>query len=356
MTTTTANNNDRVPRAQTNPNAHDTSPASALLALALALSVGCPDATPNTVDDDDAPVCPTTATPETVRVFEGLAPHCAGCHASGARGYFASVDAFQSLIISDPRFVTPGAGATSELVLLLQGTSRGAFAQMPPSGPTYADLAGTAVSVDDVIALIDGLSAQARDPTPDPLASRVARVSAEHVQRALYQQLGLSSDDFFIPAFEFGIEMAEPRDEGQYPLTGTDDFPAARQRATAERHQGLGGGSVLAQRPEDRTPSLNFVHNLVQLSQAWCRRALTKEGNTALFPSPAARDDESPEAIGAGLSRFSLLFHSEPLSADDEAVYRALYQSVRAEEGNTATTAWTAVCSAFIRHPRWVFY
>jgi hypothetical protein len=327
-----------------------------LPAVALALACGGSGA-PTGARPQAQAACGTPASSETERVYQGLKPHCQGCHAQGARGYFASLDTFQSLLVSNPQLVTAGKPDDSELVRLLEGRGSTAFKQMPLSGKTYAQLVadGTAtLSVADVRAWIQGLGAQQRDVRPDPDAPRIARLSATQAQRALYQQLGLTHDDFFITAYEFGIPMAESRGDDFYPLQPPDAVPAPRQPATAERFYGLGGGSVHTQTTPDRTPSPNFALTLTQVSQRWCRLALAKTGNTALFPAGTART-ANPADVKATLRRWSLHFLGERFT---DAQVDALYTDVFVPLSTPTDTepAYVGVCSYFIRHPHWIFY
>lgn len=329
---------------------------AAIIAV-LALASACPPASTSS-DPSKAPACNTAASPATVRVFEGLKPQCESCHASGSRGYFASADAFQSLLVADARYVVPGNPDESELVKLLEGTSRGAFSQMPPASDSYAQLVASGAAtlpMSEVRSWIKDLGAQARDASPDKDAARITRLSAQQVRRTLYQQLGLTHDDFFIPAEEFGIPMAESRGDGNYPMQGPDELPAPRQRETAERFLGLGGASIVEQARADVLPSPNFTNILVQVSQAWCRKALTKQGNTALFSDGVVAADESEEAVKGTIRRWSR--HFIGVTVDDEEVadvYANIFVALRTE--SDVTTAYTGVCSYFIRHPLWVFY
>ncbi len=304
--------------------------------------------------------CPSPATPETLRVYEGLRPSCVGCHAEGERGFFQSAAAFQSLVVADPRYVVAGDADASELLRLLSGTGTGAFTQMPIAGPSYAQLVDEGAAFLTLAAVrdwIDGLGAQTRGSAPDPQAARATRMSAVQVQRALYQQLGLANDDFFVGAEQFGIEMAEAKDDELYPLLSADALPAPRDRATAERHQGFGGFSVVEQTRGENTPSSNFVNNLVQLSQRWCRLALDKPGNRALFPSDDARGRDDTDNVKATLRRWSRHFHATTLSDEQvDELYASLFLPLRADVDGDLTSAWAGTCSFFIRHPRWVFY
>ncbi|MCP3162532.1 hypothetical protein [Myxococcus qinghaiensis] len=327
-----------------------------LLVLSCVLACGS-GTTPSHTGQQAQAVCGTPASSETLRVMEGLRPHCEGCHVVGARGYFASADAFQSLLVADTRLVNTANPDDSELVRLLEGTAKGAFKQMPIGEKSYAQLVadGTAkLTVDEVRAWIRGLGAQQRDTRPDPQARRITRLSATQMQRALYQQLGLKHDDFFFPAKEFGFEMAEPRDDDHYPLQPTDITPSPRQHATGARFYALGGGSVMYQVSPDRTPSPTFVLTLTQVSQRWCRRALSMPDNTALFPKGATRS-ANPDEVKATLKRWSLHFLGERLT---DAQVDELYTDVFVPLATPTDTepAYVGACSYFIRHPHWIFY
>jgi hypothetical protein len=325
-----------------------------LVLLVLPGIVSCSsEVTPATILDQ----CGTPATSETLRVMEGLKPHCEGCHAQGARGYFASVEAFQSLLVSDSRLVKAGSPDDSELVKLLEGRGTGAFKQMPIGQKSYAQLVseGTAtLTVEAVRAWIKGIGVQQRDSRPNPDAPRITRMSADQVQRALYQQLGLGYDDFFVNAKEFGFDMAESRGEDHLPLQSPDAIPAPRQYISGERYHGLGGGSVMNQVSADRTPAPTFALTLTQVSQRWCRRALAKPDNTALFPKGATRT-ANPADVKATLKRWSLHFLGERFT---DAQVDELYTDVFVPLATPTDTepAYVGVCSYFIRHPHWIFY
>ncbi|MCP3140963.1 hypothetical protein [Pyxidicoccus xibeiensis] len=315
------------------------------------------EGTPSALRAQGQAACSTPATSETVRVMEGLRPHCEGCHSQGARGYFASTEAFQALLVSDARMVKPGSPDESELVRLLEGRGTGAFKQMPIGQKSYAQLVteGTAtLSVADIRAWVQGLAAQQRDPRPNPDAPRITRMSATQIQRALYQQLGLGHDDYFSSANEFGIPMAESRGDDNYPLQPPDALPMPRQNISGERYHALGGGSVINQVSHDRSPSPTFVLTLTQVSQRWCRRALAKPGNTVLFPTGTPRT-ANPEDVKATLRRWSLHFLGERFT---DAQVDALYAGVFVPLATPTDTepAYVGVCSYFIRHPYWIFY
>jgi hypothetical protein len=301
--------------------------------------------------------CAAGATPETAKIFDGLRPACEGCHLTGVRAFFASLKAFQSLLVADPRLVVPGDPEQSELMRLLRGTGSGAFKQMPIAGPTYEALAASGaqpLTMDEISTWIAGLTVQQRDARPDPESPRVARMSATQIQRALYQQLGLTHDDFFESSSEFGVPMASAKNGDElYPLQGPDALPTPANRPTLERHVALGGGSALMQVQAQLETGPTFVHSLTPLAQRWCRLALEKPMNTALFPGGASMSADAAEAK-ATLARWHFHFLAErPSDAEVDAVYNGVFVPLAT---GGVDVAYVGVCSYFIRHPQWVFY
>ena len=342
--------------------------AGVTTATALALGAGsCSNGsvTPNgnVADGGQVPLpepCPgTQPSSETERVFAGMKPACEGCHSTGVRGFFASANAFQNLIVADGRLVMPGKPDESELVRLLEARGTSAFKQMPPAGPTYAQLVtqGVArVSIAEVRGWIVGLGVQARDPVPDARASRIVRLSALQIQRALYQQLGVGYDDFFTMASNYGIAMANQRDENMYPMQGPDAFPASFYEPPAERFLGLGGGATVRQLRNQLSPSPTFVQVLTQVSQAWCRIAIAKKGNSALFPNGAAMLTTDPVEVKRTLTRWWFHFLAErPSQVQVDALYDTVFVPLN-KEPNGTEPAYVGSCSYFIRHPHWLFY
>lgn len=295
------------------------------------------------------------ASDETVRLMRALAPSCEGCHLTGVRAYWSSVSSFQNLVVANPALIVPGDPEASEFVRLLDGRGRGAFRQMPIGTKSYADLVrdGTATtSIDEVKAWVRGLTATPRNSQPDPAVARVSRIKPEQVQRVLYQQLGLVEGDFFIPAGEYGIIMAEPRSDDLYPFQPNDAVPAPRQQPSRDRFQALGGGSSFGQRKSDLTVGPSFVLTLTQLSQRWCRLSLSKPGNVALFPAGTTRTTDQAN-VKATIRRWFVHFHGrKPTDAAVDELYAMVWQPLSSD----AEAAWVGVCSSFIRHPDWIFY
>lgn len=299
--------------------------------------------------------CADPVSAETARVYQGLRPACEGCHSSGARGYFASAATFQQLLAADPRLVAPGKPEDSELVRLLEGQGTGAFRQMPIAGEPYAR-SSPPLPVEDVKAWIRGLSAQRRGASPAPDAPRVARMSAQQIQRALYQQLGLGYGDFFTTVQEYGVPVADASlaADDRYPMHGPDMIPMPRNDPPAERFLGLGGGSALRQARADASTPPTFVHLITQLSQRWCRLALAKAGNRALFPGGAVLSTDAA-AVKETILRWHLHFLGEPgTAAQAEALYGKVFAPLQQASG--AEPAYVALCTYFIRHPQWLFY
>lgn len=328
-------------------------------ALGAAFLLALPACNGDSKGNDNAKTdaCGGQVSAATTHIFTELKPTCQGCHVSGARGYFASVTAFQSLLVADPKLVTPGKPDDSELVRVLEGRGTMAFVQMPPAGPSYAalvDQGQAKLSMKDIRDWIAALPAQTRDTRPDPAAPRLTRVSAMQVQRVLYDQLGLSNDDFFGPALEFSMVMAEPKNENDYPLLSPDAFPAPRQEATESRFLALGGAAAVRQLRSSPDLAPTFVHTLTQVSQRWCRMALTKQGNTALFvdgKAPSGTDAATVKPILKGWWRHFLA--QTPTDADVEQVYQNVFVPLSTPD---AEPAWVGSCSYFIRHPQWIFY
>ncbi len=304
-------------------------------------------------------VCGTSATAETKKIYDGLKGECAGCHVAGVRSFFVSLGTFQALLVTDEKLVKPGDPDNSELIKLLEGHGTGVFKQMPIAGLAYADRAsaGTAVngvSMSDVRAWVTNLATQSRDPRPDPNAKVLVRMTGQQAQRTLYQQLGLDNSDFYIKAFEYDVEMAEKKDEDRYPLLGPDEMPAPRQSQTAERFYAIGGGSSTGQIRADSTVSPTYVLTMQQTSQAWCRFALGKTGNTALF-SAGSMGTADEATAKTTIRRWGLHFIATQLSDDEvNALYTDLFVPLVAD--SNAGNAYVGLCSYFIRHPLWVFY
>jgi len=294
-------------------------------------------------------------------VFDALAPHCASCHVTGARGYFASIEAFESLLVYNTNEVVPGKPDESELIRLLIGQGTRAFKQMPIAGSSYGDLASqgkTKMSVDEIRTWVKNLVQHDKDPLPSIEARRITRLAAEDVQRALYQQLGLSDEDFFVPASNYDIpHKSTGQQDDKYPISSPDTAPAPFENLPVERYSSLGGGSAAHQLKADATVSPSFLGTLSQVAQRWCALALDKPGNTALLPMGASVQTGSsdPAAVKTVLRAWYLHFHAvQATDADVDALFQNVF--VPLEQAKDSRTAYIGTCSYFIRHPHWIFY
>jgi len=337
--------------------------SAAAVGLPVALG-GCSDSPADPAATEAATDCAgTPASKETQRIMEGLRATCEGCHQSGSHGYFASLDAFQQLLVADPRLVAPGDPDNSELVRLLSGRGSGTFKQMPTAGPVYTQLVASGkatISLEDIRAWVEGLPAQQRGTSPASDAPRITRISAEQVQRTLYEQLGLGYSDFFTDAFNFDIITSNSIGmDDVYALQAPEMIPApfTSNLKPQARFVALGGGSIILQTRTDSAVMPSFVQALSQLSQRWCRLALAKNGNnnSALFPQGGSLSSD-PVQIKATIKRWNLHFLSEQTTdANVESLYTNLFAPLQKEAG-AVEPAYVGTCSYFIRHPHWTFY
>jgi hypothetical protein len=338
---------------------------SVLVAATALLTASCSGKSgPGT--DTDAPGNEQCAGPtvgehaQNKAVFDALEPTCEGCHSTGSRGYFASLQAFESLVVYDTKEVVPGKPDESQLILVLEGKGTRAFTQMPPSGPAFAEIAakgGSTLSMVQIRDWVMKLQPRSLDKLPSIDARRISRLGAAEVQRALYQQLGLSDDDFFLPASSYNIPHKTSQNDDSYPLTSADSLPAPYEGLPVERYSSLGGGAPMIQMRPDNTVSPSFVGTMTQVSQRWCAMALAKSPNAALVPAGAsiAVGSAEPDKVKAILRSWFLHFHAVDASpAEIDGVYEGVF--VPLEAGKDTQTAYIGACSYFIRHPDWIFY
>jgi hypothetical protein len=138
-----------------------------------------------------------------------LAKNCVACHGEGAVApYFASAEAFEGLLVQNPRLVIPGDPDGSELVKLLEGNGTGAFSQMPTSGPNFAAIpeADRDISIQEIRDWITGLQLGAQDINPDREAPTTRRIGADELRNSLMSQLGLSFEDDFVQQLSSNFE------------------------------------------------------------------------------------------------------------------------------------------------------
>lgn len=291
---------------------------------------------------------------EVVRL--ALAQDCAGCHSTGDIGYFASANAFESLLVRNPRLVKPGKPDESELVMLLEGTrSNSSQKQMPISGDSFAklDAAGkTKIHLAEIREWVTSLEAPGLTAHADPALPAAHRVDATFIEFGLRDLLGLSESDFYSDAHSYGVSAYLERSADNYDVRSPDRAPG--QWSPKGRFTSLGGASAVTSAHGDLSISTNFVQTLTPLSQAWCGMAVRKAANTALFNFATPKTTDKA-VIRAQIADWHSLFLAEsPTSDDVDDVINGVFEPLQAKSG--LEVAWVGTCSYFIRHPLFIFY
>ncbi|MFZ5442520.1 MAG: hypothetical protein ACOZQL_21095 [Myxococcota bacterium] len=306
--------------------------------------------------------CPPEGRNDEIRL--ALAPACASCHTTGNKPYFASLAAFENGLVYDLKWVDPANPEGSGLVKLLEGTAAGSYPQMPPGEPYAAFLANGRVklSLDEVKAWIRALPPRgAVDEGPSPEAFTVRRLRADEMVVSLMDQLGLGLEDFVDTSSPDWRNRELTVNGGKLFVWPTDWAPGISQqyvsdKRTTERYETLGGAVILQRRKHDEALGPAAMQTLVQVSQAWCRRAIEKPGNTAVLRHVTLADTSATKAadIRKNIASLSLrMLGDVPGDAEVSELYEQVYLPL---ESASTKTAWTAVCSALIRHPKWLTY
>lgn len=306
--------------------------------------------------------CPPEGKNDEMR--HALAGACASCHSTGNKPYFASLDAFENGLVYDERWVKRGDPDGSGLVKLLEGTNPGSYPQMPPGELFAASVADgrSTVSIDDVKAWIRDLperSAVNEGPSPD--AFTVRRLRADEMVLSLQAQLGLTLEDFVSTSNPDWRNRAYVANGGRFFIWPVDWSPGisgeyVSDSRSTERYETLGGAVVLQGRKHDASLGPAATQTLVQVSQAWCRRAIDKPGNTAVLRSVTAADTSATKSveIRKNIAQLSLRMLGEPpTDAEVSELYQDVYLPLEAQ---STKVAWTAVCAALVRHPKWLSY
>jgi hypothetical protein len=295
-------------------------------------------------------------------IGKAMIPACGSCHAAGtSRPFFASGKAFEDLILRSPTYVTPGKPEESDFYRLLIGTGTHAYKQMPPSGPTYADLAkagGSTVSADQIRDFIAALSpasvAKGGNVYANEKATTMRRVSARQIQASLTRQLGLTAEDFAAhPEF---LPLVDP-DRGGLPAERPNAGPPIGDYNGAfavERWHALGGGQTTDSRQADKNAGGQMMMTINQMAQGWCRLSVGKPGSP-LFKYATKTDTSKTAAanVQKNLGYLYAIMLGLPEKPAETAQLYALFQTY---EPKGSETAWTAVCSALVRHPLWITY
>ncbi len=337
----------------------------ASLALMMGACTGkTPDVThglPGDGGTGDAGCVPSNRNDE-IRI--GLAPACEGCHAAGNKPFFASLTAFENGLVYDERYVKPGDPANSLLVQLLKGTAAGSYPRMPLGQPYTEFLSDGRVTltIEQVEAWIRDLPPPpTRLETPEPEAFSVRRLSAEEMVVSLMDQLGLTLEDFVSTSDPNWRDKAYVVNGGKLFVWPGDWAPGisteyVSDSRSVERFDALGGGNSLQYRKRDVGFGPSAAQTLVQMSQAWCARAVDKKGNTAVlrYVTLADTSKSNPDAVRKNLHSLYLRMLGQPPSdAEAKELYEQVYLPL---EAKSTRLGWIGVCAALIRHPLWITY
>lgn len=132
-------------------------------------------------------------------IFERLKPSCQACHLQGSsQPMFASLEAFENLLVYNIHFVVPRDPDASELIALLEGRGTRQFEQMPVGEKSFGELeaeGNTEITIEEVREFIRQLEPRQGGDGGNAQAALMRRLSARQIQRALQTQLGLTNDD-----------------------------------------------------------------------------------------------------------------------------------------------------------------
>jgi hypothetical protein len=337
----------------------------AAVLTSLALTAGACTETPGVTYDpkpDGGENCAPSSRNDEIRL--GLAPACEGCHLTGNKPFFASLTAFENGLVYDERYVKRGDPENSMLVRLLKGTAPGSYAQMPPGQP-YDELVANGhvtLTTAEVEAWIRELPAPPeRLEAPDPEAFSVRRLSADEMVVSLMDQLGLTLEDFVSTSDPNWRNKAYVVNGGKLFVWPGDWSPGISNEYVSdsrsiERFDALGGGNSLVYRKKDVGFGPSAAQTLVQMSQAWCARAVDKRSNTAVlrYVTLADTSAKNPDAVQKNLRALYLRMLGQPPSdAEAKELHEKVYVPLEAQ---STRLAWIGVCASLIRHPLWLTY
>lgn len=306
--------------------------------------------------------CPPQGRNDEIRL--ALSGACASCHSVGNKPYFASLSAFENGLVYDEKWVKRGDPDNSALIKLLEGTNTGSYPQMPP-GQTYAAVLASGrvtITIEELKTWIRELQPRgAVNEGPSPDAFNVRRLRADEMVLSLMDQLGLTVEDF-VDTSQTGWRDTEwTARGGRLFVWPTDWAPGisgqyVSDSRTTERYETLGGAVVLQGRKPDVSLGPAAMQTLVQMSQAWCKLAIEKSGNTAVLRGVTLTDTSATKSteIKANIAQLHLRMLGEPATAADvDEIYEQVYLQL---EPTGVKAAWIATCASFVRHPKWLAY
>ncbi|MEM9187524.1 MAG: hypothetical protein AAGF12_00010 [Myxococcota bacterium] len=297
---------------------------------------------PNGLDPDTPPQDLTACEEESWPVFVAMSRDCGGCHGENTAVPFAvDVASFEALIANDSRFFVPGEPDASGLIALLEGTAEGVYRQMPPGQLNYQELEGMGQTTTSMATIRSWITSHTPcEGTGSAAPPHARRVATHALIASIAVHLGFEAE-----------AIADDRDWGVHePL----DSPG-RGDAVA-RWRALGGAHHLEGIGESIEPGSEFMQNYVPLSQAWCRRAVSAR-SSALFGGRDPRELGSADdpAVRDLIRDWYLHFLGvQATEADVDRTIAGVFSPYEAREDREI--AWTAVCSAFLRHPLYLTY
>ncbi len=322
---------------------------SAMMTVSCHGSIGEPGGVPS---DSGMPGTTTCAVNNNDSVRMRLAPTCLSCHGErNARPFFATLSAFEDLLVYNPAYVVRGNPDASPLVALLEGHGTGAYRQMPLAGDAFATRANrgeTQITMAEIRAWITELPPP--DPAregPDPDAPTTRRLTADEVINAIEVALGQEPHGGVPPLIAVN---------GPQPLS--PDSPAVVDYNDANRRQAylmLGGPGYLAQRRAEPAWSPSSLITLTQIAQGACSLAVANN-NPHIFHD-VMPSERLPAAEAHARANIAYLYRRFLGEAAPPAAVDALFTRVYAPaEATSPQVAWTQVCTALVRDPMFITF
>jgi hypothetical protein len=309
----------------------------------------------------DAEVC---AENRNDQIRLAMMPQCSACHTTDTNlPFFATLRAFEEILVYNPAYVNPADIDGSLFVELLEGRGTGTFAQMPLGSDAFAVIADrgeTDITMAEIRDWLANLPPPRGQEGPDVEAPTTRRIKAEVVKQALLDHLGLDEERDFVGSRNHDYLSETIRLKGPLPLYSEDAAPRLQRNAdhtSKERMAHLGAPGWLNRRSRSNELTPGFLQTLVQVSQAWCQLAVDDGENTALFREVgrdvASADDA--DGVRRNLQYLFLRFIGDVATdAEVNTLYNDVFLHYEAQSG--PRTGWRAVCAALIRHPRWLSY
>jgi hypothetical protein len=333
--------------------AHARAMATGLVALAtLALMAACSDdSSPGASPSADG-ICAVSIN-DSIRL--SLEPTCGSCHqATSGKPFFASLAAFEDLLVYDVKYIEKGKPDSGLFIELLEGRARGAYAQMPTAGPAFAALAEqgkTKINVAAIKAWIRDLPPlDASRSGPNISAATSRRLHADEFARALSQTLGFPVAAALEPPSIGGpLNLLSPDAPIFHPKDAYDYGPYMTL------YQLLGGAHTLAGTAAEKTWTSGSMTAVTQLASSACQNAVAaKTPKLFKHAAPSMTLATNASEIKKNLAQLVRDFLHTPT---DEAFNTRLLEQVYAPlEAKSTEAAWTGVCSVLVRDPRFLTF